>query len=798
MGLTFAQVVQREVALLGRLVGHARVTLREGAAHRVLTRQADVVAFIQQAGEGQALGRGPVDVRAARHRIAAAVDDALQRLVHVDAVRDRRQAVAVVEQLRGRNPGLAALLLIIARIDAQTLPLAVQPVGLVGLEGLAGFELGVEEGLETGDLGVGLGLGEDAFGDQALDVDLQRGRLVLDLRVHQRLGEGRIVAFVVAEATVAEHVHHHVLVELLTVFRGDLRSEDDRFGVIAVDVEDRRLDHQGDIRRVGRRARVARRRGEADLVVDDEVQGAAGAVALQPHQGEALGHHALPCEGGVAVDQQRHDLGAVQHPFVVRLADVDLGLADVERLLGARLAQDDRVDDLEVRRVGGQRQVDLVAVELTVRRGAHVVFDVARPFDVRRHGRTALELVEDGLVGLAHDRGQGVQAAAVRHAEDDLVDAQGAAALDHLLQRRDHGLAAVQAEALGAGETLVQEALEALGLDQLLEDGQLAFLGEGVLLELVRAFEALLQPGLLVRLGDVHELHADVAAVGALQDLQHLADRAGLQAQDAVQEDRAIHVGGGEAVELGRQLRVLDRRLDAQRVEVGLQVAAHAIGADQHQSADGIVGGGAHVGGRNGARGVSNRSGRARAGLARGLGIDLGGGPAAVEHGGFLGRLGSARTAPGAGGGRLLHQVGVVLQLIEEGAPFPRHRAGVRSPFFVQVLNEGGVRAIEEGGLGKDLVQPTRIVRHFSLNRPFTTARAQPRGEQRRSYRPCFLTGHDRREADRVEIGRIGKKKRPRTIPEALQKVTRREKHPRNADRSDFGPIRRPPAPKPP
>ncbi len=185
----------------------------------------------------------------------------------------------------------------------------------------------------------------------------------------------------------------------------------------------------------------------------------------------------------------------------------------------------------------------------------------------------------------------------MRHAQNDFVDAQGAAALDDLLQRRNHGLAAVQAEALGAGEALVQEALEAFRFGQLLEDGQLAFLGEGVLLELVRTFETLLQPGLLFRLGDMHELHADVAAVGALEDLQHLADRARLQAQDAVEEDRAIHVGGGEAIELRRQLRVLDRRLDAQRVEVGLQVAAHAIGADQHQGADGIVGGGAHVGG---------------------------------------------------------------------------------------------------------------------------------------------------------------------------------------------------------
>ena len=44
---------------------------------------------------------------------------------------------------------------------------------------------------------------------------------------------------------------------------------------------------------------------------------------------------------------------------------------------------------------------------------------------------------------------------------------QIAAALDDLLQRRDQGLGAVQAEALGAGIFLVEEALEALGLDQL-------------------------------------------------------------------------------------------------------------------------------------------------------------------------------------------------------------------------------------------------------------------------------------------------------------------------------------------
>ena len=85
----------------------------------------------------------------------------------------------------------------------------------------------------------------------------------------------------------------------------------------------------------------------------------------------------------------------------------------------------------------------------------------------------------------------------MRHAEHDLLHAEIAAALDDLLERRDQRLAAVEAEALGAGELDVAEFLEAFGLDQLVEDRALAFAREGDLL--VGAFDALLDPALLLR-----------------------------------------------------------------------------------------------------------------------------------------------------------------------------------------------------------------------------------------------------------------------------------------------------------
>ncbi len=66
----------------------------------------------------------------------------------------------------------------------------------------------------------------------------------------------------------------------------------------------------------------------------------------------------------------------------------------------------------------------------------------------------------------------------MRHADDDLFDAELAAALDDLLERRDHRLATVEAEALGAGVLHVGEASRTVSASiKLVEDGALALAG---------------------------------------------------------------------------------------------------------------------------------------------------------------------------------------------------------------------------------------------------------------------------------------------------------------------------------
>ena len=84
--------------------------------------------------------------------------------------------------------------------------------------------------------------------------------MLADRRIHQRLGEARLVALIVAEAAIAPHVDDEVALELLAELDRELAGEGHRFGIVAVDVEDRRLDRLGDVRRIRRGAGELRAR----------------------------------------------------------------------------------------------------------------------------------------------------------------------------------------------------------------------------------------------------------------------------------------------------------------------------------------------------------------------------------------------------------------------------------------------------------------------------------------------------------------------------------------------------------
>src|ERR1700720_81690 len=138
--------------------------------------------------------------------------------------------------------------------------------------------------------------------------------------------------------------------------------------------------------------------------------------------------------------------------------------------------------------------------------------------------------MKDGAVRLGHDLSEDTEPAAMRHADDDLAHTERAAALDDLLERWDHRFGAVETETLGPGEFHVAEFLKAFGLNELVEDGALAFARERDFL--VRPLDALLDPAFLRGIGNVEKFDAKRLTIGPAQNADDLADGAELQPEN--------------------------------------------------------------------------------------------------------------------------------------------------------------------------------------------------------------------------------------------------------------------------
>ena len=283
------------------------------------------------------------------------------------------------------------------------------------------------------------------------------------LLVQLRLGERRLVALVVPVAAVADQVDQEVEREALAVGPGQPRRLDARLGVVGVDVHDRHLEAAGQSAGVAGRERLVRIGGEPELVVGDEVDGAADVPAGEPRQVQRLGDDALAGERRVAVDEDAEHLAAVQPR---RARGVDPG----RRRAGH--ADQHRVDRLEVTRVGRHRDHQRRRHVGADQPRPGVVLHVAHPaqLDAAAPGeQRVLELGQDLRVRLLHHVREHVQPAAVGHGDEHVLDPRRGRVGDDLVEDRHHQVQPLDREAGLAGEGAVEEALEDLDLGDAIE-----------------------------------------------------------------------------------------------------------------------------------------------------------------------------------------------------------------------------------------------------------------------------------------------------------------------------------------
>ena len=213
-----------------------------------------------------------------------------------------------------------------------------------------------------------------------------------------------------------------------------------------------------------------------------------------------------------------------------------------------------------------------------------MVFDVARAVNVFGVAGIALELGEDRGVGLAHEIGQHVEPAAVRHAEHKLLDPLLGPNAQDRLERRHQQLGPLDPEPLGAGIAPVEKPLERLRGGQNLQF--LFFRRVGQARPRVAVLEPPLNPLPLGEHLDMHVLDTDAPAIDLAQQTDDLAQGRALAPEQIVNENLSVEIGFGKPVGPVVQFRVTGAPLDPERVEIGFEMAAHAIGADQVQGAD--------------------------------------------------------------------------------------------------------------------------------------------------------------------------------------------------------------------
>ena len=446
----------------------------------------------------------------ARHRGARLDDELLELGVNVEPSGTSRQRAA--DELDGlardgrRDLGRVAL-----GAALEALPRAREHGGpRRRLPARGHLELGLELVTLARRERVGLfdGDGRVTVGQRVLPAVVEVGRadrrLARDRAVHDRLRVRRLVALVVPVLAVAPQLDERVAVEALPEVDGEIDDLADGLGILAVDVEDRDLEHARDVGRVGRRLGVLRRGREADLVVDDDVDGAAHAVAVELRHVERLGDDALAREGRVAVEQERQAARAA-------------AVADAV-LLGAHAALHDGVDPLEVARVERERQVDLVRVravragERPIDRVAEVVLHVAARALVGRSesclSRNSAKICEGGFLSTLASTLRRPRCAMPMTISTTFERAARS------MRRSSSGMrlsAALHREALGAEELVLEELLEDLGADDLLE--QAHAVGAREREPVARALHAALQPPAQLDVVQVGELDADLCGV---------------------------------------------------------------------------------------------------------------------------------------------------------------------------------------------------------------------------------------------------------------------------------------------
>ena len=143
----------------------------------------------------------------------------------------------------------------------------------------------------------------NAFGDQLVCVNLMQRWSLTDTIIHLGLCEIGLIAFIMPIAAVADQINHDIFSKLPAVVGRQLNNMHNSLRVFTMHVKNGYHQHLGNIGGVSRGARMFRKGGVTDLIVDNDMNRTAGLVSIQLRHIQCFSHDTLAGKSGVAMYQ---------------------------------------------------------------------------------------------------------------------------------------------------------------------------------------------------------------------------------------------------------------------------------------------------------------------------------------------------------------------------------------------------------------------------------------------------------------------------------------------------------------
>ena len=232
------------------LVMQLGMTVHESPAPGILTGQPHRKTGRNQRGIRQMLCHAPVHRHLAASHRGTVMDDTLDQRMQLEPFRHRRNPFREPFEFFHRHGRHGFFLL--ALLLENRLPLQCRLTLHIRHDRRDDRRTGIHSGTIPRHQRIHIRRRDDTLADQAFRIQAAHTRMHRDLLVHQWLRHRRRILFVMAELAVADDIDHHILAEFHPEIQRDLRGQHHRFRIVAIHMQNRCLDHLGNIGTVKR------------------------------------------------------------------------------------------------------------------------------------------------------------------------------------------------------------------------------------------------------------------------------------------------------------------------------------------------------------------------------------------------------------------------------------------------------------------------------------------------------------------------------------------------------------------